>query len=556
MDRYTLRWVIIFVFFLFIPCKLRASTYSEGEILILLKPDFRSASSIEKFRSIAKSYSLKITKLARLNTLIIKSTNTDLSVHDLKELFKNNPSIKAIEPNYKVHAAATIPNDQYFPLQWALFNYGQSVNGFQGTADADIDMPEAWDYSQCSDAIVVAVLDTGLDYTHPDIDANVWNNPDEKLDSVDNDNNGYVDDIYGWDFINDDNDPMDDNSHGTHVSGIIGAEGNNNAGISGICWKVKIMPLKVLDSQGSGTIGDVLSAIDYAIAKGVNIINASYVGPDYSQIEYNAIKAAADAGILFIAAAGNNQNGNGIDIDQDPRYPAAYNLDNIISVAASDQNDDIAYFSNYGQISVDVSAPGVNILSLHPNSSYIYLSGTSMAAPHVTALAALLWSINPKLSYSLIREIILNTVDIIDSQLSLTQTGGRINAYKATLLALSTLSGSTNGSGGGGGGGGGCFIATATYDTFLAPEVVTLRTFRDNYLKKNLFGRVFINLYYKYSPPIARIIRHNKFAKDIAIVIITPIVYIIKYPEAFFGISLLLLACYFSGSLILRSYKM
>ena len=546
--------IVFTVLVILIPCVTIASNYIDGEVLIRFKDEIRISSSADHILGIKKTMPLKVKKLSRSNTYLIKSADGSISTMELIRQLKDNPAIEVIEPNYRVHISSTIPDDSFFFQQWALYNYGQSINGYQGKVDADIDMPEAWDYSQCSKSIVVAVLDTGLDYTHPDIDGNVWNNPEETLDSLDNDSNGYIDDIRGWDFVNDDNDPMDDNTHGTHVSGILGAEGNNTTGISGVCWKIRIMPLKVLDATGSGSISDVLIAIDYAIKKKAKIINASYVGTNYSRLEYNAILRARDAGILFITAAGNTETGPGIDIDRYPRYPASYDLDNIIAVAASDQNDDIAYFSNYGQISVDVSAPGVNILSLHPGSGYIYLSGTSMATPHVSALCALLWSVAPSLSYKTVKSIILNTVDVIDSQASLTLTGGRVNAYKAVLYAQEIINSATS-TGSGGSGGGGCFIATATYGSLLSPEVQTLRHFRDQVLLTNKPGRLMVKLYYQYSPPIAKLISKHPALRRICLVLLTPIIYTIKYPEPVLSVLVLIFAFFISVRLIVRSCK-
>ncbi len=554
MEKNYLRLIVLFIFLLLFSSYSKAFSPVEGEVIVILKEDIRASTSTEHFRSISEENQLKIKRLNRLNILIIKSLDSRLKTKDLMKLLEGDPMVEKVEPNYRIKAASTFPNDPDFPLQWALHNYGQNVNGFQGTVDADIDMPQAWDYSQCSDSIVVAVLDTGIDYTHPDITANIWKNTSELPDSIDNDLNGYIDDFSGWDFVNNDNDPLDDNGHGTHVSGIIGAEGNNNIGITGVCWRIKIMTLKVLDANGSGSIANVLSAIDYAIDNRARIINASYVGTNYSQSEYDAIQKAKNSGILFVAAAGNNSTG-GIDIDQSPVYPASYNLSNIIVVAASDINDNIAYFSNYGQLSVDVSAPGVNILSLGPSLNYIYLSGTSMAAPHVTGLCALVWSIAPSLSLNEVKSIILNTVDIIDSQVSMTLTGGRINAYRAVLSAFSIKSGS-NATSGASGGGGGCFIATATYGSFLAPEVTTLRNFRDRILLKSSVGKMFVRLYYKYSPDLAKAINNYPSAKKISLFLLTPVVYVIKYPEPALSLFFILCASVTTLILIVRSRRM
>jgi len=258
---------------------------------------------------------------------------------------------------------ATTPNDPFFSNLWGLHNTGQSVNGTSGTAGADMDGPEAWDVAQGSNTFVIAVIDTGVDYNHPDLSGNIWANPGEVAgNGLDDDQNGYVDDLRGWDFVDDDNDPMDVVGHGTHVAGTIAAVGNNNIGVTGVCWQAKIMPVRALDAFGAGTDADIIAAIGYAVTKGAKVINASFGGPDYSQAQYDALANANSAGVLFVVAAGNE----GANNDTTPSYPASYNLPNIISVAATDQNDNLSNFSNYGATSVHVAAPGENIYSTFP----------------------------------------------------------------------------------------------------------------------------------------------------------------------------------------------
>ncbi len=547
--------IVFFVLLIFIATD-SAARYREKRVIILLRNNApsRAKSSVLKTASAIKG--VKIKRLKHLNMLIVRADPSRISSAELMGLFEGDPAVESVEPDHRIHKASVIPDDTFFPEQWGLHNTGQSVNGFQGTEDADMDMPEAWGISRCSSDVVVAVLDTGVDYTHPDIKQNIWHNSAEVVDGKDNDGNGYIDDTMGWDFVNNDNDPMDDdttNGHGSHVAGIIAARGNNQNGVAGVCWYLKIMPLKVLDAGGSGSVSDVLEAIDYAIDKGVRIINASYVGDVPSSEEYNAIKKAGDAGILFVVASGNNHV-NGVNIDTDPVYPAAYDLSNIVTVAASDMDDNIAWFSNYGQQSVDVSAPGVNIISLHAGGGYQFLSGTSMAAPHVSGLAALIWSIDQRFSYAQVKSIILNTVDVISSHSGLTLTAGRVNAYRAALSAVD-LSSEISDNNDSGGGGGGCFIATATYGSYLAPEVRLLRRFRDQHLMTNAAGRWFVKLYYKYSPPLAKVISRSRFLKTVSLWILTPIVYSIRYPEITIMVLLFLVTFCFLSLILLKSAK-
>jgi subtilisin family serine protease len=351
------------------------------------------------------------------------------------ELYRLDPDVESAEPNYYRSATAT-PDDTHLHLQWALHNTGQTG----GTQDTDLDGPEAWDVTTGSDSIVIAVIDTGADLDHQDLEGNIWRNTGEDWiggtpghNGVDDDGNGKTDDYYGWDFANGDNDPDDDSDgHGTHVAGIMAAEGNNGLGIAGINWTASIMPLKVLTADKRGLVSDEIAAIDYAIGNGARIINASLGGPNFSQSEYNAIQRAREAGVLFVAAAGNATTDN----DTNPVYPASHDLDNIISVAATDHDDALSNTSNYGVNSVDVAAPGVSIYSTTVGNSYQYRSGTSMAAPHVSGLAALIWATHNSLTYSQVKGHISNGVEVKGNLYGVVLTGGRINAYNSLNLPL------------------------------------------------------------------------------------------------------------------------
>ena len=338
--------------------------YVPGEILIKYKSSV-SASSIEVSQSRLGTSTIKTFKYIGVRHVKLP---VDLSVEDALKIYKNDPDVEYAEPNYYRYATATTPDDTSFGELWGLNNTGQSVNGTSGTAGADIDAPEAWDIATGSSDIVIAVIDSGVAYNHEDLSANIWSNTGEIPDNgIDDDGNGYIDDVRGWDFVNDDNNPMDSNDHGTHVAGTIAAKGNNATGITGVCWTAKIMPLRFLNAFGGGSVADEISAINYARANGAKIINASYGSTTYSQSEKDAISDASSAGILFVAAAGNGGDDQiGDDNDTTPEYPASYDLTNIISVAATDQDDARCSFSNYGAVSVDVGAPGENIYSAQP----------------------------------------------------------------------------------------------------------------------------------------------------------------------------------------------
>jgi subtilisin family serine protease len=370
----------------------------------------------------------------------------DLDDADPQETAKQYAAMKDLveyaQPNYEIRLDPPVtpagkdllqrevsgrPNDPQFEQQWALNNLGQDG----GKERADIDALKAWLKTRGSDKVVVAVLDSGVDYTHKDLAANMWFRPDNIPQYAD-DELGTFDDINGYDADANAADPMDDNGHGTHCAGIIGAEGDNNEGIAGINWNVSIMPLKFLGRGGFGTTKNAIEAINYAIdrkKKGVNVrvINASWGSTQYSRALEDAIRAAGEEGILFVAAAGNSSTDN----DRRAHYPSNYNLPNVISVAALDRTDTMASFSNFGAKTVHIAAPGRDILSTWLKDDYREASGTSMAAPQVSGVAALILASEPNLSVAKLRERILRSVDKIDSLDGRVASGGRLNASKA-----------------------------------------------------------------------------------------------------------------------------
>jgi subtilisin family serine protease len=359
----------------------------------------------------------------------------DRKLERVEKALASDPRVSYVEPNHVV-SASVVPNDPSFGSLWGLNNTGQTG----GTADDDIDAPEAWDLEKGSSSIVVAVVDTGVDFSHPDLAAQQWVNPGEncgssdptiscadRTDGVDSDNDGYVDDWRGWDFINHDNNPFDDNNHGTHVSGTIGAVGDNGVGVVGVNWHVKIMALKFLGSNGSGSTADAISATLYAADHGARVASNSWGGGPFDQGLSNAIDYGASKGMLFVAAAGNDSSNN----DTTPSYPASYGSDSIMSVAATDSNDNLASFSNYGATSVDLAAPGVGILSTTPGNTYSSFSGTSMATPHVSGAAALVAAHFPGATLYGEKALLMSSVDTRASLAGKTATGGRLNVFNA-----------------------------------------------------------------------------------------------------------------------------
>lgn len=309
--------------------------------------------------------------------------------------------------------SAFVPNDPRLGELWGMDK---------------ISAQAAWDVTRGDSNVIIGVIDTGIDYTHPDLAANMWVNPGEiPGNGLDDDGNGFVDDVHGYDFVNNDGDPMDDQGHGTHVAGTIGAVADNGIGVAGVMHDTQLMGLKFLDASGSGSMSNAIAAIDYATAMGVTLTNNSWGGGGYSQSLYTSIQNAGLAGQLFVAAAGNASNNN----DGYASYPATYDLDNIISVASSTSSDSLSGFSNYGATTVDLAAPGSGILSTLPNDSYGSFSGTSMASPHVAGAVGLIYAANPTASSSEVKARLLDGVDPIAAFQGVVATGGRLNVLDA-----------------------------------------------------------------------------------------------------------------------------
>jgi subtilisin family serine protease len=322
------------------------------------------------------------------------------------------------EPDRVVHQTTT-PDDPLLSYEWGL------------TA---IRAPEAWDVTTGSPQVTVAVVDTGIDASHPDLNPNLWTNPGESGDGretngLDDDGDGRIDDVHGWDFVDRDAQPQDGNGHGTHVSGTIAARGDNGIGVAGVTWNTTIMPLRVLGNDGSGYVSDVVTAYAYAARSGVRVVNASLGGSSYSRAEHDAIAAAPNT--LFVVAAGND----GADDDATPEYPCDYDLANVICVAASDRADTLASFSNYGATNVDLAAPGVDIASTWPGGSYVLLDGTSMATPHVSGAAALLLAHDGGLDVEGLRAALLSSAHPVPALAGRVATGGRLDAAAALSVA-------------------------------------------------------------------------------------------------------------------------
>jgi subtilisin family serine protease len=337
-----------------------------------------------------------------------------------------------------------VPNDfrYYNGDQWNMNNIGL----YGGTVGADIHATTAWDVRTDGSSVIVAIPDTGIRYTHEDLVPNLWTNPgemgvdalgrDKATNGVDDDGDGWIDDVFGINTLNGTGDPWDDFGHGSHVAGIIGGRGNNSVGVAGINWKAKIMALKFIDSAGHASVSDAVTAIDYARGHGAKVVNASWGNYSFtSQALRDAVNALNEAGIIFVAAAGNSSGDN----DANPLWPASYEYPNVISVAATDRTDARPAFSNYGRVTVDLAAPGTPVFSCWngSDSDYRNWDGTSMAAPHVTGAVALLRAQFPNETPAQIVARILNNTDPLPSYAGLTVTGGRLNLAKAITAGTS-----------------------------------------------------------------------------------------------------------------------
>lgn len=399
--------------------------FKQGEILVKIK----SGNSISSALSVEKKYSIKTKKHLKKQLDVVKFNATQYSTDEVLSNLNNNPKVEYAEPNYISKLSSSPSMEPYFNKMWGLNNIT--------TKGIDINVENAWKITTGNPNLVVGVIDTGIDNNHVDLKNNIWINTKEIAgNGKDNDNDGYIDDYNGWDFEKNTNSVYDNNSHGTHVSGIIAASANGK-GIVGVAPTVKIMPLKAADDQGDLYTSDVISAIEYGTNHGVKLFNCSFGGEDFSQTEYDAIK---NSNALFMCAAGNGDaDENGMNNDGVIKnYPSSFDLPNIISVASVNSDGTLSSFSNYGRTSVDIAAPGNDIYSTVPGG-YGFKSGTSMATPYVTGVAALVLSTNMNLTSTEVKDSIMKSTNKLPKLEKVISTGAMVDTLGAMAIATPSM---------------------------------------------------------------------------------------------------------------------
>lgn len=425
------------------PALAELAPHVPGELIV----KFKDQKAITSLKSLGMEVARPI-ELSNETLHVVKTGSQKSLLGAIKEL-QADPNVAYAEPNFIYHLVQPIaptalenllsqvqesrslnytPNDPDFNRLWGLRNTGNNEpNGrTAGVEGADIDALRAWEINRGSRAVRIAVIDTGIDYNHEDLAANMWTNPNEiPGNGIDDDGNGFIDDVHGYNFVNNTGNPWDGNGHGTHCAGTIGAVHDNALGVAGVMADVELVAVKFLSDGGSGTTENAIRAVDYATSLDVDIMSNSWGGGGRSQALEDAIRRASDRGIIFTAASGNSGTNN----DVRPHYPSNYDVPNVISVAATTAQDGLASFSTYGRNTVHIAAPGHNVLSSVQNNRYSVFSGTSMATPHVSGALGLLLSQEGRMPVEEVRSRLLATSEPLPSLRGKTVNGGRLNAY-------------------------------------------------------------------------------------------------------------------------------
>jgi YD repeat-containing protein len=387
-----------------------------GELLVRFRPETPE----EEKNSLIRSIGAQRHSLAGRSGVERLRLDADEKFEAAMSALSGHLSVEFVEPNYLIKADDTIPDDAQFAEQWALRNTGESG----GQINSDIGATRAWDVTTGSKKTIIAVIDSGIDFTHPDLKFNQWKNPAERRDNKDDDSNGLSDDIHGWDWVAQSNRIKDEQGHGTAIAGIIAAEGNNKVGISGVMWRAGLMSLRVLDGAGTGDVAQAVEAIDYAVAHGAQVLNLSWGTEHESRALAAALERAAQKGVLAICSAGND----GRNIDGVPHYPASYDLPNIVAVASTDNSDQLTSWSNWGGIRAALAAPGANILTTERGGGYRAVTGSSFSVPFVSGVAGLIRTLRPTLSAERTREMLVQGARRTATLQGKVATGGVVNA--------------------------------------------------------------------------------------------------------------------------------
>jgi RHS repeat-associated protein len=395
-----------------------------GEVIIR----FRGGITEQEKNAVAHSRGARRAKKLRGDSQVEKlEVRASEDVEALAAELRLNPSVELVEPNYLVKQDQATPQDPRFSEQWALQNTGQSG----GAAGVDISASPAWATTTGATSTIIAVVDSGIDFTHPDLKNNRWTNSGETRNNSDDDRDGFTDDLYGWDWVTDRNVVVDAQGHGTGVAGVIAAEGNNGEGVSGVMWRASLMSLRVLDETGTGDVADAVEAIDYAVAHGAQVINLSWGTDAESVFLRDAIERAGKRGVVVVASAGNS----GRDLENAPYYPASFDLPTLVSVASTDKFDQLTSWTNWAGSSVAVAAPGIDILTTQKGGGYQTVSGTSVSAPLVSGVAGLVKTVRPWLSAAGTKQAILEGARPVAGLAGRVSSGGVVSASGA-LAAL------------------------------------------------------------------------------------------------------------------------
>ena len=397
----------------------------DGELLVRFRPE---ASNEDKTAALRSTGGRRRT-LSGGSGLERLSFGLETNLESVAATLRSSPSVEFVEPNYLIKADEVIPDDAQFAEQWALRNAAD--NG--GQRGSDIGTARAWDATTGSEKTVIAVIDSGIDFKHPDLKSNQWTNLVERRNNKDDDGNGLTDDTHGWDWVTQSNGIEDESGHGTAVAGIIAAEGNNKTGISGVMWHAGLMSLRVLDGTGTGDVALAVEAIDYAVAHGAHVINCSWGTEHKSGALAEAVERAGKRGVMIIASAGNN----GSNIDAAPHYPASYNYPHVVSVSSTDKFDQLTSWSNWGALRATIAAPGVEILSTKTGGGYEKVNGSSASAALVTGVVGLIKTLRPRLKAGSVRAMLIKGARVNPSLDGKVSTGGILNAGVSTVAVNS-----------------------------------------------------------------------------------------------------------------------